>query len=142
VDALARSFIYVNISVLNNEALAKEIYQKVIRVLPDFVETNMAVPAGYDGTNCQQITRNDGIRLTNDGLVSSTAIKYALILAFASLVVACVAIVVVDHSDKRVKNVEQITQIFNIPLLGVIPSIKTEPLSADTEQADLTEVTK
>lgn len=142
VDALARSFIYVNISVLNNEALAKEIYQKVIRVLPDFVETNMAVPAGYDGTNCQQITRNDGIRLTNDGLVSSTAIKYAFILAFASLVVACVAIVVVDRSDKRVKNVEQITQIFNIPLLGVIPSIKNEPLSADTEQTDLTEVTK
>ena len=56
VDSLARSFIYVNISVLNDEAFAKEIYQKIIRILPEFVETNMAVPAGYVGTNCQQIT--------------------------------------------------------------------------------------
>ena len=131
VDSLARSFIYVKISVLNNESMAKEVYNKILRVLPDFVETNMAVPAGYDGTSCQQITRNDGIRLTNDGLISSTAIKYALILAVAAFVVACIAIIVIDRSDKRLKSVEQITQTFNIPLLGVIPSIKTEPLKND-----------
>ncbi|MBQ8323162.1 MAG: hypothetical protein IJX91_04270 [Clostridia bacterium] len=141
VDSLARSFIYVNISVLNDEAMANEIYDKLVTVLPDFVETNMAVPAGYDGTNCQQITRNDGIRLTNDGLVSSTAIKYALLLGVAAFVVACIAVIIVDRADKRLKTVEQITQTFNIPLLGVIPSIKTDPLEKDNaEEQSKTEV--
>ena len=142
VDSLARSFIYVNISVLNNEEFAKEIYQKIVRILPEFVETNMAVPAGYDGTNCQQITRNDGIRLTNEDLVFKTSIKYALLLGAISFVVACAVIVVVDRADKRLKNVELVTQIFNIPLLGVIPSIKNEMLTDKEEKASSAEVKK
>ena len=52
VSDLARSFIYVKVAVMNDEDLAKEFYARIIKLVPEFVETNMAVPSGYDGTNC------------------------------------------------------------------------------------------
>ncbi len=133
-DSFARSFIYVKVSVLNNEIKAEQIYEKIVNVLPAFVETNMPVPSGYDGTNCQKITRIDGIRLTNEGLVTSTAVKYAVILALAALVLVCITLIIVDRSDKRIKSVDQLPFVFNKPLLGVIPSIKPEFLEKDPEQ--------
>lgn len=126
VSDLARSFIYVKIAVMNNEDLAKEYYARIIELVPQFVETNMAVPSGYDGTNCQRITRSDKVDRTNADLMVKTAIKYGLLLAAAALVVACVVVIIIDRSDKRLRNVEQITETFNIPVLGVIPTIQKE----------------
>jgi capsular polysaccharide biosynthesis protein len=141
VSDLARSFIYVKIAVMNNEDLAKEYYARIIELVPQFVETNMAVPSGYDGTNCQRITRSDKVDRTNADLMVKTSIKYGLLLAAAALVVACVVVIIIDRSDKRLRNVEQITETFNIPVLGVIPTIQKEEEETAEKQTS-TEVQK
>ena len=142
VSDLARSFIYVNITVLNDENLAKEYYNRIIQLVPIFVETNMAVPSGYDGTNCQRITRSDKVDRTNADVMIKTAIKYGLLLAAAALVVASVVVIIIDRSDKRIRNVEQITETFNIPVLGVIPTIQKEEEEPAEEQTSTTEEQK
>ena len=139
VSDLARSFIYVKIAVMNDKDKANEFYSRITKLVPEFVETNMAVPSGYDGTNCQRITRSDKVDRTNGDLMMKTAIKYGLLLAAASIVVACVVLIVVDRSDKRLRNVEQITETFNIPVLGVIPTIQREE-EKPAEQKTSTEV--
>lgn len=126
VEDLARSFIYVDISVLNGESFAKGLRERIIEIVPQFVESNMAIPAGYDGTNCQRITRSDAIERTNSGAMLSTSIKYAVLLAVAALVVACIVVIIVERSDKRLRALEQITEAFDVPVLGVIPNISPE----------------
>lgn len=120
---IARSFIYVKISVLNGEAFAQWLRARLIDIVPQFIEENMPIPSGYDGTNCKRISRNDFIDRTNKNIVLTTAVKYAVLLAALAFIVACVVIVVIDRSDKRLRNVDQITDTFNVPVLGVIPSI-------------------
>ncbi|MBQ8323411.1 MAG: hypothetical protein IJX91_05540 [Clostridia bacterium] len=52
--ALARSFIYVRVSVPEEEGI--EFTEKLVGALqakvPEFIEKNMPVPTGYDGTEC------------------------------------------------------------------------------------------
>jgi capsular polysaccharide biosynthesis protein len=91
----------------------------------------MAVPAGYVGTNCQRITRIDNIHLTNPGYTTSQAIKYGILMAFAAGIIASVLIIILDKSDKRLRDTEVITRKFNVPLLGVVPTI--EELKADQQ---------
>lgn len=122
-DSLARSFIYVKISVLNDEELAKEIYQQVITVVPDYVEANMPVPSDYQGTNCQRISRTDEVHLKNPNQTVNQAIKYAALVAIAALVVACVVVIIVDQSDKTVRDEETIVRLFDVPVLGLIPTV-------------------
>ncbi len=138
VDDLARSFIYVNISVLNDKELAEELRELLIHHVPEYIEEKMPVPTGYDGTSCIRISRTDEVHQTNDGVVAKTAAKYGLILGAAALVVAAVVVVIIDRSDKRLRNVEQITDLFNVPVLGVIPSFKT----SQREDEDEKETTK
>lgn len=121
---LARSFIYVKISTLNDKKFAEELLQKVINVVPTYVEENMAIPSGYEGTNCQRITRSDDIALTNPGYTRSQAIKYALLLAAAAGVVACVVVILVDRSDKRLRDYEAVSKQLNVPILSVVPCIE------------------
>ena len=121
---LARSFIYVKISTLNDKKFAEELLQKVINVVPAYVEENMAIPSGYEGTNCQRITRSDDIALTNPGYTRSQAIKYALLLAAAAGVVACVVVILVDRSDKRLRDYEAVSKQLNVPILSVVPCIE------------------
>lgn len=122
-DSLARSFIYVKISVLNDEELAKEIYQQVVTVVPDYVEANMPVPSDYQGTNCQRISRTDEVHLKNPNQTVNQAIKYAALVAIAALVVACVVVIIVDQSDKTVRDEETIVRLFDVPVLGLIPTV-------------------
>ncbi len=124
VDDLARSFIYVNISILNGEQEAIELREKLIERVPTYIEEKMPIPSGYDGTNCIRISRIDKVHQTNSGVVAKTAAKYGLILGFAALVVAAIVIIIVDRSDKRLRNIEQISDTFNIPVLGIIPTFK------------------
>ncbi len=143
VSELAKSFIYVKISVLEDEgAFANFLFDRVNKVLPEYVETNMAVPSGYVGTNCQRITRLDEVQRTNEGYMASTAIKYALILGAAALVVACVAVIVIDRSNKRIRDYELTFEKFGVPVLGVIPTIDEREYTAKTEQEQTTEVGK
>ena len=120
---LARSFIYANISVLNDEAFANELYDAVKKYVPIYVEENMTVPAGYEGTNCQRITRSDDVHLTNANYTLTQAIKYAIVFAAAAFAIASVILVIIDKSDKRLRDYEIITKEFNVPILGIVPSI-------------------
>ena len=120
---LARSFIYVEISVLNDKEFANELYERIKTVVPQYVEENMTIPAGYTGTNCQRVTRMDAPELTNKYYTITQAIKYALIFAAISLVVACIAVIIIDKSDKKLRDYEVISKKFNVPVLGVIPTI-------------------
>ena len=128
---LARSFIYVKISILNDVEFAKDVLFRVKRVVPLYVEENMAVPSDYEGTNCQRITRSDEISLTNPQYTTTQAIKYAILAAAASGVIAAVVVILVDRSDKRLRNHEIITKNFNVPILGVVPRIEEIAMSTD-----------
>ncbi len=121
---LARSFVYVKITVLNDEPFAKELLETVKTVVPIYIEERMVVPTGYDSTNCQRITRNDEVAMTNPGYTKKQAIIYGLAgAAFAGLV-ACVIVIIADRSNKCLRNYELIPKNFNVPILGVIPTIE------------------
>ena len=121
---LARSFIYVKISVLNNEEFAKTLRDRVINVVPAYVESHMAIPDGYEGTNCQRITRSDEIHLTNVHYTTNQAIKYGILFAVAAAIIASIVIIINDRSDKRLRDQETITRLFNVPVLGIVPTIE------------------
>ena len=126
---LARSFIYVTISVEHSSheqgrAIANKVLERVKNVVPEYIEENMTVPDGYSGTNCQRITRADSVRLTNPRYTTTEAIKYAFLAAAAAAVIASVIIIILDRSDKRLRDPEIITRKFNIPLLGIVPTIE------------------
>ena len=127
-ETLAKSFIIVDISVLNGEEAASILVDRVKTHVPIYVAQNMAKPAGYDKTNCQRITRLDNVRLLNPGNMQATAIKYAILLGAATLLAACVAVITVDYSDKRLRNFERTMEQLGVPVLGVIPTIN-EPAS-------------
>lgn len=135
-DTLAKSFIVVSISVLNDEDSAKFLFDRVKTRVPTYVAQNMIKPDGYDTTNCQRITRLDDVKLLNPDNVLSTVIKYAILLGAASFLIACVVIVVIDYSDKRLRNFERTMEQFNMPILGVIPTItEKETISDANEEA-------
>ena len=140
VDDLARSFIYVNVSVLNDEELANDLFDQLLVMLPRYVEKNMAIPSGYIGTNCQRITRLNEVEQTNSGYMLKTAIKYALLFGAVALVIASVVVIVIDRSNTRLRNYEATMEKFNVPVLGVIPTI-TEGENSEESKSD-TEVQK
>ena len=133
---LARSFIYVTISVLGDEAFANDLLERVRRVVPSYVEENMAIPSDYTGTNCQRITRTDAIVRTNPNFRTKQVIKYGILLAAVAFLVACVAIIIVDRSDKRLRDYESVMRALNVPVLGVVPTIESiEELAKQKKQA-------
>ena len=135
---LARSFIRVNISVLQNQEFAEKLLNLIIEIVPEFVKENMAVPSGYEGTNCEPSTRIHKIKLLNPNYSTSQTIKYALLMAFLTLVVACVAVILIDRSDKRLRDHETITRLFDLPVLGIVPSIKMKSNAAKTAKEPTT----
>ena len=143
VSELAKSFIYVKISVLEDDGVfANFLFDRINKVLPEYVETNMAVPSGYVGTNCQRITRLDEVARTNEGYMIKTAIKYGLLLGAAVFVLTCVALIIIDRSNKRIRDYELTFEKFGVPVLGVVPTIDEREYTAKTEQAQTTEVRK
>ncbi|MBE7077531.1 MAG: hypothetical protein E7377_02365 [Clostridiales bacterium] len=130
---LARSFIYVKISVLNDKDFARDLLNRVKRVVPIYVEKNMAVPSDYEGTNCQRITRSDEIALTNPSYTKNQAIKFGVLAAAAAGIIAAILVILVDKSDKRLRDYEIITKNFDVPVLGVVPTIEELASTADTK---------
>ena len=137
---LARSFIYVKISVLNDRAFAEDLLEAIKEAVPAYVEENMAVPSGYQGTNCQRISRLDEVRLTNPNYMVKQTIKYAVLAAGLMFVAACIVVVLLDQSDKRLRDHEVIPELFNIPVLGLVPSI--DSLETDNNAKKKTAKTK
>ena len=121
---LARSFIYVNISVINDRVFAENLLDSVRDIVPWYVEANMTVPSDYSGTNCQKITVMEAIHLTNPGYTTNQAFKYAILFAAAAVVVTSVIIILVDRSDKRLRDYETVMRNLEVPVLGVIPTIE------------------
>lgn len=127
---LARSFIYVKINVLGEENIefAQQLLVAVKMQVPKFVQENMIVPTGYSRTECKEITKLSEISRTNPNNALKSAITYALIVGAVALVVACVVVVILDRSDKRLRDYEGLFRKLNIPVLGIVPQIteKTE----------------
>ena len=140
---LARSFIYVKISICDADpeegyAKASQLLQRVKKVVPEYVETNMTVPDGYVGTNCKRITRTDNIRLTNPNYTTMQAIKYGILFGAAAFVLASVLIIFLDRADQRLRDTDIISSKFNVPLLGIVPTIdelKAEQVAKKVEQS-------
>ncbi len=136
-NTLAKSFIFVKISVLNNENSAKVLLERVKEKVPAYIIENMITPDGYDRTNCQRISRLDGIRLLNPDEMKTTAIKYGVLLGALTFVAACVTIIIIDYSDKRLRNFERTMSQLGVPVLGVIPTIAEETAKeSPTDTAD------
>ena len=135
MNNLAKSFIYMEISVLNGEEFAKSLFERVKMVLPDYVMEKMPVPIDYKGTNCQYISTLAQVSLLNPNYTFNSAIKFGLIVGVASLVVACVVVVLVDRSDKRLRNYELTMAKFNVPVLGVIPTMHHKEEKSSQEES-------
>jgi hypothetical protein len=58
--------------------------------------------------------------------------------------VACIAFVIIDVSDSRIRELDQVSENLKIPLLGVIPSIlipettTEKPVKTKTKKEDKT----
>ena len=132
---LARSFIYVELSVLgeDNQPFAEDLLTRVQSELPKYVCEAMIVPDGYISTSCTQITTITDISLINEGYILKQSIKFALLVAAIAVVVACVVVIFLDRSDKRVRDYDLVARQLNVPLLGVIPSIGEDEVNAQKE---------
>lgn len=126
---LARSFIYVEVSVLGDEAFAKELLEVLREQVAAYITQKMVVPSGYVGTSCEETTTRSEITLTNEGYMTRSAITYGLLAGFISLVIAAVIVIMIDRSDKRLRDSETITRRMNIPVLGVVPTIDESVLN-------------
>ena len=62
--------------------------------------------------------------MTNPLYTTKEAIKYAFLAAAAGFVIASVIIIILDKSDKRLRDTEIIVRKFNVPLLGIVPTIE------------------
>ena len=137
-DYPARSFIYVSISV-RDKKFAQEILERIKQNVPDYVETNMFVPSGYTGTSCTRITRTDDIALLNPYYTLKQGIKFGVLAAALSGVIAAAVVFFLERSKKTVVDPEQVLKSMNIPVLEAIPvmeeqtAVKDEPKSEETE---------
>ena len=122
---LARSFIYARIEVLRDKVFAEELLEVVKVIVPEYVKENMAVPSGYESTNCRRVTTLNQIELTNPNYTRNQAIKYGILLAGVVFVITCALIIFIERSDKRLRDFNAITKEFGVPVLGVIPSLES-----------------
>ena len=123
---LARSFIYVEVSVLGNEKFANTLLTVLRQEVAAFVSEKMIVPSGYVGTSCEETTTRAVIELTNEGYAVKSTIVFAVLAGFISLVIAAIILVILDKSDKRLRDYETTAKQLNLPVLGVIPTLETE----------------
>jgi capsular polysaccharide biosynthesis protein len=94
----------------------------------------MIVPSGYEGTSCTPITLINTIEQTNPDYIRNEMIKWALLVAFAAGVITAVILIIVDQSDKRLRNYEIIPKTFNVPVLGVVPSIEEMNIALEAKK--------
>lgn len=71
---------------------------------------------------CDTMTLSRSHRL-NPGNTQKKTLLFAGIFAFGALLIACVTVVVLDHSDERLRDYEAFSKSLGIPVLGVIPTI-------------------
>lgn len=128
--------IQVSVTVLNNKEFAKKLLEQVKVAVPEFIVENMIKPAPEDvvssnaagvvtaqriyTTECEE-TSMSRIRLVNGGQMQSSIAKYAVLAGFLAAVAACIAVVVLDYTDTRVRDPEEFATRSDLPLLGTLP---------------------
>ena len=131
---IAESFVKVSISIDGNanggkgKMTAEQISNQIQEEVPEFVQQYMPKPAGYTATNCVLMTKLTDVNPTNTGYANSQMTKFAMIVGAVAFLAAAVVVIVMHLSDKRLRDVEVVTKAFNLPVLGVIPSIDEEEL--------------
>lgn len=134
---LTRSFIYVDINVLNDEEFAKDLLERIKVIIPAYVEEKMLLPDGYEETDCWRTTTRNEIQWLNRNLARNQAIKYALLLAVAAGVVAALIVIIIDVQDKRLRDHEVITKKFKVPVLGIVPTIEEMNQAVELQKQEL-----
>lgn len=139
------SQIRVSVSVLNDAKFAASLLKQVEAKVPEFIESRLvdknsssdaSVP---NKVGCVQLTFK-GAALLNGGQTTKEMIKFAAILGILAAIVACVVVVVIDRTDNRLRDYEDIPGKFGLPVLGVIPRI--EALAEDKKTEKRTEAIK
>ena len=120
-NATASSFIVVEVSVLNNEKFANDLFARVKTAVESYVEKNMFVPPNYVGTRCRKVTNLDEVELLNETALMESIVKYAVLVGVASVLIAAVVVLVKDSSEKRLKNPAETMSQLNVPVLGIVP---------------------
>lgn len=133
-DYPARSFIYVSLSVRDKKT-AQIILEKIKQNVPDYVETNMFVPSGYTGTSCTRITRTDDIELLNPTYTLMQGLKFGILAAALSGVIAAVVVFILDRSKKNNPDPEQVLKSMNVPVLEAIPVTEEQIETTDETNA-------
>ena len=82
------------------------------------------------------MTVNDGIRLLNLGNTVNTAVRYAIVVGFMSLLVCAVTIILLEKADKRIKRLEFISGKLDLPILAVVPYIPHEDEAEENKNVD------
>lgn len=62
--------------------------------------------------------------LLNPGNARKKAILFGTIFGLGALIIACVAVVVADNADERLRDYDKFSKAIGIPVLGVVPSIE------------------
>lgn len=97
-DENVTSFIYVEIKVPNDKVFAQFLYMQLCEKVPTYLEESLPLPTGYDQTVCKKVSRIDGVRRLGAASPVNAAIKYALVLGLAALLVGCVVVVVLERT--------------------------------------------
>lgn len=94
---------YAQISVLNDEAFAQILLDRIIEEGATFIESSMHVPSGYDTTKCETISVNHQIHRLNEDTTLSDMVKYGLVCGVATTLLGCVVALIVDKVQKTKK---------------------------------------
>ncbi len=96
----ATAFIYVSISVENDEAFAKDLLDRIGKILPKYVEQTMGVPDGYTSTSCTKITRMDAIKDLQEDEKIITPLKYGGLAGIITVGILIVYFIFADNNKK------------------------------------------
>ncbi len=133
VDTESKNFIYVVLEVkedgIYDKAFTAELLRQLQVKIPKIVKATMLNPDEdkYVTTGCTLVTPLYPIvECMNESYALTETIKFGAIIGLAVALVACIAVVVVDRLDKRVKETELIEKRLGVPVLGVIPTILSQ----------------
>ena len=94
-------------------------------IVPDSTDTRNASGTGTVTSytaKCKQMTVSYA-HLLNPGNTKKKTILFGAIFGLGALLIACVAVVIADNSDERLRDYDKFSKSIGMPVLGVIPSI-------------------
>lgn len=121
--SLGENKITVSVAALNAPDFAEHLLARVKATLPGYI-TELMSSSVFGTTTCEQLNY-ELCRLLNAGQTMSQMMKFGVLLGLVAAVIACAVIVIVDRTDNRLRDYEDIPSKFKLPVLGVIPRIET-----------------